>query len=286
MKLIAPGHVRPRNATGFTLIELLVVISIIALLIGILLPALGAARKTAKTSTCLSQLKQMGIATYGYANDYDAVLPPSYNFATFQQNFSILLANYMGVNGTNTGSSFSGNESSVRKAFVCPEALPNLDPGNKSFNTYSAHPRLFIAAHPAGGFPTYPPRPKRIRIGDMMRASELIMIWDGVQSEDDENDVGIAAEGKRIDNQRFETNNEHHLLLSRLRSLGESGDDPITPGANVDVTNNSSPDSGNIRGRHMDNSIGTFLFGDGHAASIAYSSDGTDVLQKNICTDK
>ena len=56
---------------AFTLIELLVVISIIALLIAILLPALASARRQARNSVCLANLKQIAIATNGYAADYD-----------------------------------------------------------------------------------------------------------------------------------------------------------------------------------------------------------------------
>lgn len=72
-------HTRRQNA-GFTLIELLVVIAIIALLIGILLPALGQANATAKKLKCLSQVRGMGQAFIMYAEDnreWFPVLPAS-----------------------------------------------------------------------------------------------------------------------------------------------------------------------------------------------------------------
>jgi prepilin-type N-terminal cleavage/methylation domain-containing protein len=59
-----------RPPRAFTLIELLLVIGIIALLISILLPAIANARKTARTSVCLSNMRQLALAQVNYANQY------------------------------------------------------------------------------------------------------------------------------------------------------------------------------------------------------------------------
>lgn len=66
---------RPTPSRAFTLIELLVVIAIIAVLVGILLPAIGAARRTSRTTLCSTQLRQMGLASNVYQADFREFIP-------------------------------------------------------------------------------------------------------------------------------------------------------------------------------------------------------------------
>ncbi|MEM9418014.1 MAG: prepilin-type N-terminal cleavage/methylation domain-containing protein [Planctomycetota bacterium] len=70
-----PNPTHQTRRSGFTIIELLVVISIIALLIGLLLPVLSGARQSAQRVTCSSNLRQLGIVMESYTQDFDGVFP-------------------------------------------------------------------------------------------------------------------------------------------------------------------------------------------------------------------
>jgi prepilin-type N-terminal cleavage/methylation domain-containing protein/prepilin-type processing-associated H-X9-DG protein len=86
--------VQRSKRVGFTLIELLVVIAIIAILAAILFPVFAQAREKARSTNCLSNMKQLGTAVIMYANDYDGAYPLAWHSDPAQYGFDVMLVPY------------------------------------------------------------------------------------------------------------------------------------------------------------------------------------------------
>lgn len=116
------------RANGFTLIELLVVIAIISLLLAILLPALGGARRHGQAVKCATNLHHVAIAMGSYLSDGTGVYPPAYIYPfDFAGNYD--LENQLAVNGHPFGYIhwswflYTGGQA-ADEAFQCP-TIPN-----------------------------------------------------------------------------------------------------------------------------------------------------------------
>lgn len=146
--IVAPRHVRAqmrrsRYHSAFTLIELLVVISIVALLMALLLPALQASRESARMLTCLARLKQQGTAFALYTDEAKERIPyvPTkggwLSSGVHGSAYEWLLSSYVGNNRPNWDylNSAGGPDNINNPVFWCP-ASPVI--GKRSFGLWYA----------------------------------------------------------------------------------------------------------------------------------------------------
>lgn len=103
----------------FTLIELLIVVAIIAILAGLLLPALSKAREKTRSVNCKSNLKQIGTSVVSYCADYKGMIPCAiYTASSPWHSFEITLAPYLGVRDIDPNN--TDTYGILLKLFHCP----------------------------------------------------------------------------------------------------------------------------------------------------------------------
>lgn len=152
---------------GFTLIELLTVIAIIGILAAIVIPVIGKVRESARNATCLSNLRQIGVAVILYANENRHIFPPASDANS--DSLSSTLRPFMGAGKT------VNNTNSNSETFICPSrgVVPD-NPADFLRASYSAHLLLFPNIHDNPSAPRY-------RIDTITRPGQIIMLADATQ---------------------------------------------------------------------------------------------------------
>ena len=129
-----------RLIKGFTLIELLVVIAIIAILAGMLLPALARAREEARKAVCKSNVKQIGLAISMYSNDFEEFYPTC--------GLNMTAGNADDLRGLGSLCLLYDQYITAKKIFKCPSTTD--DPNNLDIGLNIDRTVGLISAHPAG----------------------------------------------------------------------------------------------------------------------------------------
>jgi prepilin-type N-terminal cleavage/methylation domain-containing protein/prepilin-type processing-associated H-X9-DG protein len=270
------------HASGFTLIELLVVIAIIAILAAILFPVFAQAREQARKISCLSNVKQIGLGTAMYVQDYDETFLISWGDP--QGTWCDLLQPYIKNGAPPAGQGSSGHTSGI---FHCPSDAINSVP-----ESYTVNALLSGAGYEGWGPGSYWAPESLASIekpADCVWAGESNKFFDSGQGQftdtgtdwvRPDNDLGVA---KTTDGAAQFYNHWLHEVDWTDLQIDETVSGPVTshgcPDNNYPVL--GGPSSGTWRCKYVDyrhnrqgpkSGTANFAFTDGHAKNFRWGT--------------
>ena len=257
---------------AFTLIELLVVISIIALLISILLPALSAARDASRTMKGLSNLRQIGNMVHVYGNDYDGYLPPSSINGAYASANGFTSATWAQLLSGNMNGQLVNNADEMSEIFRDPNAFL---PGEGQWH-YSAPIRVFMRLNNDND--------RLYNLDRVQRGSEVLFAVDGVQNIKPSLPAAQFARADQTLSQQIAPLNSGAPELAHFRPGVASMEDPVF-GSNQpnleDPAGVLNASLGLIRWRQGNDDAANAGFLDGHAATAKIGT----ILNRNVRPD-